>query len=163
MVVYHHNHIDEPNPEETGAWKRRWARDCVDAGATVYVSHGTTWIRGIEVYRGRPILHGLVNFIFQVRRPVHYATYDNGAPHPDAWTSAIASLTFEGDRLVSFTLTPLVLHEDSEGDVFYPHGAPRVAVGAAAVSILQRFIDRSRPFGTDIQLTGDTARVSLPR
>jgi len=161
VVVYHHNHYDEPNPEETGAWKRQWARDCVDAGAAIYVSHGTTWIRGIEIYRGKPILHGLVNFIFQVRRPVHYATFDNGAPHPDAWTSALASLTLLEDRLVSFSLTPLVLHEGREGGIFYPHGAPRVASGAVAASILQRFADRSRPLGTEIHITGGTAEVKL--
>jgi len=164
VVVYHHNHYDEPKPEDTGAWKQEWARDCIDAGAAVYLSHGTTWIRGIEIYRGRPILHGLTSFIFQVRRPVHYATFDKGAPHPDAWTSAVASLEFDGDRLLSLTLTPLVLHETTQGDdVFYPYGAPRPASGAAAASILGRFAERSRAFGTELQLAGDMARVVLRR
>ena len=163
VLVYHHNHYDEPNPQDTGEWKQQWARDCVDAGATIYVSHGTTWIRGIEIYKGRPIFHGLVNFIFQVRRPVHYVTYDNGATHPDAWTSVVASLNFDGSHLTSLTLTPLVLHEDRDGGLFFPHGAPRLARGEAAASILRRFSERSKPFGTDIKIQGDTAHIVLPK
>ena len=42
---------------------RRWARAVVDAGADVVVGHGPHVLRGIEFYRGRPIVYSLGNFL----------------------------------------------------------------------------------------------------
>lgn len=42
---------------------RRWARAVVDAGADVVVGHGPHVLRGIELYRGRPIAYSLGNFL----------------------------------------------------------------------------------------------------
>jgi poly-gamma-glutamate synthesis protein (capsule biosynthesis protein) len=43
------------------------ARAAVDAGADVVVGHHAHILRGIEVYRGRPIFHGLGNFVTVTR------------------------------------------------------------------------------------------------
>lgn len=158
VMVYHHCHHNEPQRWQVGAWRRQFAHDLLDAGASLYLAHGTPVNRPIEIYKGKPILYGLSNWIFQVRRPIYYA------PDPEAWRSVLASVTLEENRVSSFTLTPLVLHEQAgEGGVFYPHGAPRLATGAQAKEILQLFADQSRGFGTEIQITGETARVNLPR
>lgn len=37
----------------------------IDAGAGVVVGHGPHVLRGIEVYKGRPIFYSLANFIFE--------------------------------------------------------------------------------------------------
>lgn len=37
----------------------------IDAGAGVVVGHGPHILRGIEVYKGRPIFYSLANFIFE--------------------------------------------------------------------------------------------------
>lgn len=42
---------------------RRWAHAVVDAGADVVVGHGPHVLRGIELYRGRPIAYSLGNFL----------------------------------------------------------------------------------------------------
>jgi len=42
---------------------RRWARAVVDAGADAVVGHGPHVLRGIELYRGRPIAYSLGNFL----------------------------------------------------------------------------------------------------
>ena len=42
-----------------------FARAVVDAGADVFVGHGPHVLRGVEVYKGKPILYSLSNFIFQ--------------------------------------------------------------------------------------------------
>jgi poly-gamma-glutamate synthesis protein (capsule biosynthesis protein) len=41
------------------------AHASIDAGADVFVSHGPHILRGIEIYKGKPIFYSLGNFIFE--------------------------------------------------------------------------------------------------
>jgi hypothetical protein len=42
---------------------RQWARVVIDAGADLVVGHGPHVLRGIEFYRGRPVVYSLGNFL----------------------------------------------------------------------------------------------------
>ncbi len=42
---------------------RRWARAVIEAGADVVVGHGPHVLRGIEFYRGVPVVYSLGNFL----------------------------------------------------------------------------------------------------
>lgn len=42
-----------------------FARDCIDAGADMFIGHGPHVLRGIEIYSGAPLFYSLGNFIFQ--------------------------------------------------------------------------------------------------
>ena len=42
---------------------RRWSRAVIDAGADAVIGHGPHVLRGIEFYRGRPIVYSLGNFL----------------------------------------------------------------------------------------------------
>lgn len=42
---------------------RQWARVVIDAGADLVVGHGPHVLRGIEFYRGRPVIYSLGNFL----------------------------------------------------------------------------------------------------
>lgn len=54
-------------------WQRDFAHHCIDAGASLYVSHGAPRLHGVEIYRGRRIFYDLGNFIFQTAtEPCHY-------------------------------------------------------------------------------------------
>ena len=44
-------------------YERQVGRAAIDAGADVVISHHAHILRGIDVYRGRPIFHGLGNFV----------------------------------------------------------------------------------------------------
>lgn len=50
-------------PVEVPAYERELARTAIDCGADVVVGHHAHILRGIEVYRGRPVFHGLGNFV----------------------------------------------------------------------------------------------------
>lgn len=58
------------------------ARAAIDAGADVVVGHHAHILRGIELYRGRPIFHGLGNFA-TVTRALSPANTDT--PEAAAW------------------------------------------------------------------------------
>jgi hypothetical protein len=79
---------------------------------------------------------------------------------------------FEGKNLRSISFRPITLNNLGEGqpDVHNEYannqfldtrGLPSPATGARASYILQRLADASKPFGTIIQIKGDTAEIKL--
>ncbi|MEK8052737.1 CapA family protein [Ideonella sp. DXS22W] len=58
------------------------ARAAIDAGAHVVAGHHAHILRGIEVYRGRPIFHGLGNFVTVTQA---LSVKDNDSPERLAW------------------------------------------------------------------------------
>lgn len=151
VIVYHHHQVDTPP-----GWQGRWAREAVEAGADVYVSHGEPTLGGVELHRGGLILHGLGNFIFHTRTEV-------GRYPREVWESAVVSVTLEGRRVAAVRLTPLVLDEGTPGPRFLEtRGLPSVAGGRAGRAILERIRALSEPHGADLDI-GDgeaTLRVS---
>jgi hypothetical protein len=55
--------VAESLAQEPRGELRRWAHAMVDAGADAVVGHGPHVLRGIELYRGRPIAYSLGNFL----------------------------------------------------------------------------------------------------
>ena len=134
---------------ETPAWMEKWARQLVDAGATLFVAHGNPALHGIEIYRGRPILYGLGNYIFQ-------STGSLDRYGPLTWQSAVVDVQFTGGRLSAVRMKPLVLAMEGEA-----RGAPFLAQGGEAAAILGRLAELSRRFGTELRIVGDSAEVFL--
>ena len=54
-------------PATVGMYERQIARSAVDAGADVVVAHHAHILQGMEIYRNRPIFHGLGNFAVATR------------------------------------------------------------------------------------------------
>jgi poly-gamma-glutamate synthesis protein (capsule biosynthesis protein) len=176
--VYQHNHVfgnrsfatifsegmaERLAPNE---WLRSWTHAEVDAGADVVVMHGAPLLHGVEMYHGRPIFYDLGNFIYNLPPTITYID------EPMAWESVVARLEYRGKALRAITFSPIVLNAIGEGqpDTHDPHanngfldtrGLPSVATGAKARYILERLAALSAPFGTSIEVTGETGRISL--
>jgi poly-gamma-glutamate synthesis protein (capsule biosynthesis protein) len=54
-------------PAVLAMYERPLAKAAIDAGADIVVAHHAHILRGIEVYKGRPIYHGLGNFVTVTR------------------------------------------------------------------------------------------------
>ncbi|RWH94388.1 MAG: CapA family protein [Mesorhizobium sp.] len=73
------NHGHEPNwsqevSQEPPDYERSFARKMIDAGADAYIGHGPHLLRGIEIYKGRPIFY-MGNFFYDdLRTPVGAVT-----------------------------------------------------------------------------------------
>ncbi len=67
-------------------------------------------------------------------------------------------LTYDGGALRSIELTPISL---GWKDARHRRGRPRLAGGEEAQSILKRFAELSRPFGTTLSINGGSAAVAL--
>jgi len=120
---------------ELAMYERPIAHAAIDAGADIVVGHHAHLLRGVELYRGRPIFHGLSNFVTVVNSAVsndspEWTTRrkalnpDGFAPdpdyptypfHPDARYSAIGRCLIDGDGEIHASLVPLFVA---------PSGAP---------------------------------------
>jgi poly-gamma-glutamate capsule biosynthesis protein CapA/YwtB (metallophosphatase superfamily) len=178
VVVYQHNHVfsnhsfatvfTEGLPERLAPneWLVKWTHAEIDAGADIVVMHGAPMLHGVEIYHGRPIFYDLGNFIYNL---VPTLTYID---EPMNWESAVASVQFEGKNLKSISLRPLALNNIGEGQpdmhneyainqFLQTRGLPTPVTGKRAGFILQRISDASKPFGTVMEIKGDTAEIKL--
>jgi poly-gamma-glutamate synthesis protein (capsule biosynthesis protein) len=146
----------------------------VDAGADVVSASGPHVLRGIEIYKGKPILYGLANFIFEnetlLRQPPeNYAplgmTLESGAgvgdfndrrsnndtigfpADPRIWESVIAMPRFSGKKLTELKLYPISLGYKRPRA---QRGWPMLAAPELAKKIIDDVVKFSTPFGTTI-------------
>jgi poly-gamma-glutamate capsule biosynthesis protein CapA/YwtB (metallophosphatase superfamily) len=177
VVVYEHNHVfDKPFqtimleelPERLAPpdWLKKWTHAEVDAGADIIVMHGAPLLHGVEIYHGRPIFYDLGNFIFQAP-PI-----DILLDEPINWESVVAYVDFQGKKLQSIQFRPIAQNKIGEGQAdtqdehtnnlfLQTRGLPSPARGEQAHYILERLADLSRPFGTTVEVKGDTAEIKL--
>jgi poly-gamma-glutamate synthesis protein (capsule biosynthesis protein) len=118
VVFCLHNHYWEPIQSDMPAWQRQFARDCVDAGAAVFVGHGVPLMQRIERYKGTPLFHGLGNFIFQTRKV-------DGFYEVPTWQSLIVDARFQDGRFLDARLIPVQLEPHKAGGE-YSKGYPTI-------------------------------------
>jgi poly-gamma-glutamate synthesis protein (capsule biosynthesis protein) len=169
VIAYHHNHDWggargsglPPDREkrigrfETQPWAIEWARELIDAGASVYVAHGDPTLHGVEIYNGRLILHGLGNYIF-------HSAGGSDRYGPLAYMSVVATAEFSDGRLQSARFRPVVLSLVQTGES--PRGTPYLAEGAEAEAILQRLAYVSQRHGSKIRIdpAAEAAILEVP-
>jgi poly-gamma-glutamate capsule biosynthesis protein CapA/YwtB (metallophosphatase superfamily) len=178
VIVYEHNHVFFNRPFTTlfleelperlapADWLKKWTHEEVDAGADIIVMHGAPLLHGVEIYRGRPIFYDLGNFIFNV------PPTDIQLDEPIIWESAVAHVALQGKNLQSISFQPIVMNKIGQGEpdlqdehtnnlFLQTRGLPKLATGDQARYILQRLADASRPFGTKVDVKGETAEIKL--
>jgi poly-gamma-glutamate capsule biosynthesis protein CapA/YwtB (metallophosphatase superfamily) len=148
-------------------------RRAVDAGAAVVLGSGPHVLRGIEIYKGKPIFYSLGDFIYQYRtpdaipvdlvhqrdgeieRPTNVSVFDRRDPQV-VMESVMARLTFNGGTLVRIELIPVTI--DDEGPLY---GVPRLASEKRAGEIIALMQRLSQPYGTTIVSRGWYGEVVL--
>ncbi len=178
LIVYQHNHVfgnhsfatifTEGMPERLAPndWLKKWTHAEVDAGADIIVMHGAPLLHGVEIYHGRPIFYDLGNFIYNLTPTLTYID------EPMNWESVVAYVQFQGKNLQSISFRPIALNNVGEGqpdihneytnnEFLDTRGLPSPVTGARAGYILQRLADASKPFGTTVEVKGDTAEIKL--
>jgi len=131
----------------TREWTHRFARSCIDAGASAFFAHGAPLLHGIELHHDAPIFYCLGSLIFHSRTaPGHYP--------PEVWESAIAHLHYRDGRLRQLELVPVVLNERGDDAVRQneTRDRPRIATGEDTLRILTRLQVLSGAFGTSLRI-----------
>jgi poly-gamma-glutamate capsule biosynthesis protein CapA/YwtB (metallophosphatase superfamily) len=171
VVVSMHAHEQGQSVTDPAPFLPGFARACVDAGADAFVGHGPHLLRGIEVYKGKPIFYSLGNLFFQndvvERLPADFyeryglpteATPADGFDARDArggfagtqayFESVLARLEYSDGRLVSVTLYPLTLGYQQPRS---RRGWPKLASPADGRRIIDKLTTLSAKFGTRIE------------
>ena len=127
-------------PATVGMYERQVARAAIDAGADIVVGHHAHILQGMEVYRNRPIFHGLGNFaiatkalnidgnasperrswaerrrkLFGFEPDPEYLTYPF---HPEAKNAIIAYCEFDRDGVNTAGFIPCFVNRHSQPEV----------------------------------------------
>jgi poly-gamma-glutamate synthesis protein (capsule biosynthesis protein) len=182
-IVSIHAHEGDGDRSVPARFVVDFARRMVDEGADIFVGHGPHVLRGIEIYKGKPILYSLGDFIFQnetLQRLPHEnyaplglgedkglsdfndARYDHdrtGFPSsPEIWESVVAEAVFQGKELAELKLHPISL---GFGKPRYVRGRPLAADEALSRKILSDLTRLSKPFGTDVVNEGGIGVVRI--
>jgi poly-gamma-glutamate synthesis protein (capsule biosynthesis protein) len=183
-IVTSHTHESDGSRLVPAEFLVTFARAVVDAGADVVVGHGPHVLRGIEIYKGKPIMYSLGDFLFQnetlLRLPSeNYETYDldptaqvadfnsrryrddtTGFPaDPMIWEAVVAVPTFRDGTLVDLALHPISL---GFGLPPSQRGRPTFADPELGDKILDDLIRLSEPFGTTIEKRDGIGYLMLP-
>jgi poly-gamma-glutamate capsule biosynthesis protein CapA/YwtB (metallophosphatase superfamily) len=160
-----------------------FARAMIDAGADMFVGHGPHVLRGVEIYKGKPILYSLGDFIFQnetlLRLPsenyegqnlgaaagvndfndARYNFDKSGFPADRMiWEAVVAMPKFRGERLVELALHPITLGFGKPRSV---RGRPLFADGELGQKILGDITKFSAAMGTKITVRNGIGLVEL--
>jgi poly-gamma-glutamate synthesis protein (capsule biosynthesis protein) len=136
------------------------AHTVVDNGADVFVAHGVHTLRGVEIYKGKPIFYGVSNFFYQqdasqdVVNPNGAQSASSGAGaqsrQPDNLEALLVTARFEGGKLVEARLHPadlgIVPRTTSKA------GNPTTPTPEVARRILEKVQTLSKPFRTTIAI-----------
>jgi poly-gamma-glutamate capsule biosynthesis protein CapA/YwtB (metallophosphatase superfamily) len=120
VIVAHHNSLSEGGRGDLPCrFAREFARAAIDAGADIYVGHGWHKALGIEIYEGKPIMHGLGNFFWQssyITRvpPDEYESYGYDMDALTTLTPAVGPLHPAGDEHWAYSVVYQLRLEDKK-------------------------------------------------
>lgn len=174
FVSLHAHEMKGEQKDRPADFLKEFSRFCIDEGAHAVIGHGPHILRGIEIYKRRPIFYSLGDFIFQndtvEKQPTEFyqlynldsksttadgmdARSQNGtrglAANRNVFESVIASFTVEQGKFSDIELIPITLgYERSRGS----RGRPKLAGQEEGQRILQTLSVLSHEFDTTITI-----------
>jgi hypothetical protein len=159
----------------------RFAHDVIDQGADLFFAHGVHTIKGVEIYKGKPIFYGVSNFV--VHEQIFASWRDVGAEppvtgngpivgqgelnekqwawmeYPDNFEALLTSSRYEDGKLREVRIYPVdVGGPERPGSQL---GTPKRPSAAVARQILEHVVEYSKPFGTHISLEDGVGVIRL--
>lgn len=186
VIMSVHSHEAAPGDRFAPAqFFRTFAQGAIDAGASTVVGHGPHYLKGIEIYKGKPIFYSMGDFIFQndtvLRLPAdNYEPYNldstarisdfnarrynndtSGFPaNPMIWESVVAMPVYKGDKLTELKLHPITL---GYGKPSGRRGRPMMADPVLGKKIIDDLIKFSAQYGTKITYQNGVGIVEIPQ
>jgi len=162
-----------------------FAHACIDNGADIVFGHGPHYLKGIEIYKGKPVFYNLGNFIFQnetiKKQPSEfyerYGLGDTATPdeaysvrtqndtrswpvNPIYWESAVPKIVFRKGVLEEIRLLPITLLFGKPRGV---RGRPLMADKELGKKIVEKLKELSEPFGTEIEYVDNVGLIKMKK
>ena len=156
-----------------GQWLTDFAYQSIDEGVDIFFAHGPHKIRGIEIYKGKPIFYSMGDFVFQNEQieklpSEFYDKYnmdENASPidvqnkrtkngtagfpsKRQPWESVVAVINYEGENISTIKLIPLDL---GFGKPLGVRGKPQLADKKLGKYIIEYANKQSKKYGTKIE------------
>ena len=195
MIATIHTH-DGPNilrhldflQEDPSDYLIDLAHMAIDNGADIFVGTGPHLLRGIEIYKGKPIFYSLASFIYQLwgtpagpdrytdnHLDWYYSTTTETEMNMDMWPpqsitkhpdtknmesmeSVSTQLKYDGGKLREIILRPIEFGYDAP---ISQHGIPRKPKPEVAQRILKRMQRMSAKFGTTLEIEDGLGYIRL--
>ena len=181
LLVHCH---DEEAPDESAppAYLKEFCRAAINAGCDAVFGGGEHSMRGMELYRGRPVFYSLGDFIYQGMRVGHLppdfmrkygldvnATAEEGLAARSKggkiglqtdeknFLTVVPKITFENGAVADITLMPVKLGFRTGNPEL--DGLPFFAEGEEGVRIFERFRALSEPFGVSMEMKDGMIKV----
>lgn len=183
VVMLHSHEMKDDSMESIEDFVRGSAHAFIDAGASMVLGGGCHQLKGIELYKGKPIFYSLGNFIYQnefvdVLPPDFMEKYklpytttardalafrkakakNGGQQSKENFLSVLPRVTMEDDRCIGIELLPISLgYEQSRSFKAIPTPA-----GEADSEIIFQTLSRlSAPLGTQLYRENGLIKISL--
>ena len=180
-AVYMHAHQGGASAAEPADFMPKIAHQSIDAGADAFFASGPHQVRGIEIYKGKPIFYSLGNFCHMddAQLPQPQQLWDQlaggdsgGVPLSDLmryWVDAsfgrqellesvIAVSKFVGGNVSEIRLYPIWLGRGGRRQLM---GMPLLATPAQGKAVLERIARLSEPFGTRIVIENNVGIIRV--
>jgi poly-gamma-glutamate synthesis protein (capsule biosynthesis protein) len=149
--------------ENVAEWQMNFAREVLDAGASIYVGNGYRAFDGVEVYNGKPLLRQVGGLAYQGLNP-EIGGYAEHRP----WEGLLTEVVIRGGRVAAIDFLPLDLDEGETYRTDYDdieflsrRGLAQLATGPLADSILLRLRDFSARYGAELTITDSRGRLEI--
>ena len=132
------------------------AHQVIDNGADAFVGHGVHNLRGVEIYKGKPIFYGVSSFFYH-RGAAPEITNPSAVPGPgvneldDNLETLLTTSRFEDGKLVEVRLYPADLGQDRTRPISRG-GTPLTPSPEMARRVLERLQTLSKQFGTTVTI-----------
>lgn len=180
LVSIHAHEMQGKDLSQPAEFLNAFSRRCIDEGAHSVIGHGPHIVRGIEIYKERPIFYSLGNFIFQNETVTHlpadfYEKYGLTNTHsvadaldvrsknetrgfgtnPKIWSSFVPVWKMVDGKLSEIELYPVEL---GYGLSRYQRGWPALTDDT---NILVKLQELSKPFGTEIKIDNGIGKITI--
>jgi len=124
-------------PVRLSMFEQQISYAAIDAGVDLILGHHAHILRGIEFYRGKPIIHSMCNFIFdwelskepsaaaqawaEKRKKYFGFEPDPNVPtypfHPEAFQTIIVKIIFEGNKITRVSYYPCLINKTGQPEL----------------------------------------------
>jgi len=178
VIMAIHAHEMYKNTEAPAKFLQPFARTCIDAGADVFFGTGPHLLRGIEMYKGKPIFYSLGNFFFQYQavKQIAYETYraarlegttldpskftDKYEPifkEKKFWESVVPFITYTNNDVTEIKLYPIEL---GWKEPRHYRGVPGLTAMTEGEEIIDRLRKLSEPYDTGVSFRDGVGYVT---
>jgi len=141
------------------------AHQAIDNGADAFVGHGVHNLRGVEIYKGKPIFYGVSSFFYHRGAAPEITSLSAGAGAgvnelEDNLETLLTTSRFEDGKLVEVRLYPADLGQDRTRPISRS-GTPSTPSPEMARRVLERLQALSKQFGTTISIENGVGVIRI--